>query len=70
MGWDGMGWEYLNPEWEPRIAFENERKKGRGRRDNKVEAYSEYPLARLMFWSAAISIVSLFIPSIKIGVME
>ena len=35
-----------------------------------VEAYSEYPLARLMFWSAAIATVSLFIPSIKIGVMR
>ena len=34
-----------------------------------VEAYSEYPLARLMFWSAAIATVSLYIPSTKHRVM-
>lgn len=35
-----------------------------------VEAYSEYPLARLIFCSAAVAPVSLLIPSIKIGVLR
>ena len=55
---------------EGHLKRKKERKQGGGRRNKMRKAYSEYPLARLMFWSAAIATVSLFMPSIKIRVMK
>ena len=61
------GW-VLEIEWE-RFANSCCEKEGRYQSD-KMEAYSEYPLARLMFWSAAIATVSPLIPCIKIGITQ